>query len=187
MTAGRGGAVVTNREDVLQRIKIYCERGNDAFPLSELQAAVLVPQLVELPANNRARLMAVQSLLNQCADLPGLRPLQLPVDTTQDCPAFYKLAWRYEPLSDTKPVSEIEPRRDVLIAALQAEGVAMDAGFRGFVRRTGPRCRTVGELDHARRAAATTVSWHHRVLLEPMEAVARAAAAIRKVTMHLAT
>src|SRR5262245_18803131 len=40
LTAGRGGAIVTSRDDVLQRIKITCERGNNAFLFSELQAAV---------------------------------------------------------------------------------------------------------------------------------------------------
>src|SRR5262249_4920495 len=50
LTAGRGGAVVTNRDEVVQRIKIYCERGNDAFPMSELQAAVLEPQIPLLAA-----------------------------------------------------------------------------------------------------------------------------------------
>ena len=40
----------------LQRIKIYSERGNEAFPLSELQAAVLVPQIPQLAAANEQRL-----------------------------------------------------------------------------------------------------------------------------------
>ncbi|MEX0794739.1 MAG: aminotransferase class V-fold PLP-dependent enzyme, partial [Pirellulaceae bacterium] len=48
LTAGRGGAVLTSRGDVMQRAKIYCERGNHAFPLSELQATVLLPQLKKL-------------------------------------------------------------------------------------------------------------------------------------------
>src|SRR5207244_5610224 len=77
LTAGRGGAIVTNREDVLQRIKVYCERGNDAFPLSELQAAVLVPQIPQLAAANEQRRRSVELLLAQCGSLPGLVPLQL--------------------------------------------------------------------------------------------------------------
>src|SRR5205807_8690220 len=78
LRAGRGGAIMTHREDVLQRIKIYCERGNDAFPLSELQAAVLVPQIPKLAATNDRRLAAVRSLLATCRDLPRLHSLQLP-------------------------------------------------------------------------------------------------------------
>jgi dTDP-4-amino-4,6-dideoxygalactose transaminase len=45
LTAGRGGALLTSRADVFQRAKIYHERGNQAFPLSELQCAVLPPQI----------------------------------------------------------------------------------------------------------------------------------------------
>ena len=41
LSAGRGGAILTNDEAILQRARIFAERGNDAFPLSQLQAAVL--------------------------------------------------------------------------------------------------------------------------------------------------
>src|SRR5205823_2149954 len=80
LTAGRGGAIVTNRDDVLQRIKIACERGNNAFPLSELQAAVLIPQIPRLMADNECRHQAVELLLAECSELPQLIPLQLPAD-----------------------------------------------------------------------------------------------------------
>src|SRR5436853_127214 len=39
VTAGRGGAVLTSQPDIAQRIRLYTQRGNDAYPLSELQAA----------------------------------------------------------------------------------------------------------------------------------------------------
>ncbi|HEX4149179.1 MAG TPA: DegT/DnrJ/EryC1/StrS aminotransferase family protein, partial [Pirellulales bacterium] len=39
LSAGRGGALLTQRADAAQRAKIFCEQGNHAFPLSELQAA----------------------------------------------------------------------------------------------------------------------------------------------------
>ena len=54
LSAGRGGALLTDRSDVVQRIKIYSERGNQAYPLSELQAAVLLPQLESLAERNHA-------------------------------------------------------------------------------------------------------------------------------------
>ena len=38
LTAGRGGAMITNDARVLQRAKIFVERGNDAFPLASLLA-----------------------------------------------------------------------------------------------------------------------------------------------------
>jgi hypothetical protein len=43
----------------------------------------------------------------------------------------------------------------------------------------------VGDLAHARRAAAGTVLLHHPVLLEPAETLARVGQAIAKVARHL--
>jgi perosamine synthetase len=184
LTAGRGGAIVTNREDVSQRIKIYCERGNNAFPLSELQAAVLVPQIPELAAANRHRRQSVELILAECPTLPGLLPLQLPADP-QNQPAFYKLPWLLAGNNDACDSPEFEQRRRGFIAAIQAEGVAMDEGFRGFARRTNQRCRVVGNLTNARRAAASTVILHHPVLLEPADTIRRLAQAINKVASRL--
>ena len=85
--------------------------------------------------------------------------------------------------SDACDTPQFEQLRRRLIAALQAEGVMMDEGFRGFARRTAGRCRVVGDLPNARRAAAGTVILHHPVLLEPPETIARVAQAIRKVAL----
>jgi dTDP-4-amino-4,6-dideoxygalactose transaminase len=184
LTAGRGGAIFTNREDVLQRIKIFCDRGNDAFPLSELQAAVLVPQIPQLAAANEQRRRSVELLLEACGDLPGLVPLQLAADPQYQA-TFYKVPWRLVGNRDACDSPEFEQVRRAFLAAIQAEGVAMDEGFRGFARRTAQRCRIVGELPNARRAAACTVILHHPVLLEPVETVRRVAQAIRKVAKRL--
>ena len=71
--------------------------------------------------------------------------------------------------------------REAFIAAVRAEGVALDAGFRGFTRRSERRCRKIGQLEHSRRAAESTVLLHHPVLLEGPEVIDRVAAALRKV------
>jgi perosamine synthetase len=184
LTAGRGGAIVSQREDVVHRIKIYSERGNDAFPLSELQAAVLVPQIPELAAANEQRRRSVDLLLAACSDLRGLLPLRLPADA-QNQPAFYKLPWLLAGNSDACDSPEFEQVRRQFIAATQAEGLAMDEGFRGFARRTSQRCRVVGDLPNARMAAAGTVILHHPVLLERAEIMGRVAQAIRKVAHRL--
>jgi len=184
LTAGRGGAIVTNRDDVLQRIKVVCERGNHAFPLSELQAAVLLPQISRLVGDNVQRQQSVELLVDECRSLPRLTPLQLPAER-QTRSAFYKLPWLLNGNSDACDSPEFEQMRRRFIAAVQAEGVAIDEGFRGFARRTNQRCRVVGALDHARRAAAGTVILHHPVLLEPHETILRVAQAIGKVARAL--
>lgn len=184
LTAGRGGAIVTRRPEIIQRIKVYSQRGNDAFPLSELQAAVLVPQVPKLTAANATRLANVRELLLLCGDLPGLTPLALSNETTT-APAFYKLPWLLTGNNSDCDSPEFEQLRRRFIAAIQAEGVAMDEGFRGFARRTGNRCRTLGELPHARRAAAGTLLLHHPVLLESADTITCVAAAITKAARHL--
>ena len=67
--------MLTRREDVHQRIRIHCERGNHAFPLSELQAAVLLPQLDQLAARNEVRRRNVGRLLEALTGVPLLTPV----------------------------------------------------------------------------------------------------------------
>lgn len=180
LTAGRGGAVVTNREDVLQRIKIHCERGNDAYPLSELQAAVLVPQIPQLAKQNERRFNAVKLLLSECKQAIGMTPIELTAN--DDRSAFYKLPWLLSGNNDDCSGQNFEQLRGQFIAAIRAEGVALDEGFRGFARRGKERCRIVGELHHARQAAAGTVILHHPVLLESDETIRLVAQAINKAS-----
>jgi dTDP-4-amino-4,6-dideoxygalactose transaminase len=181
LTAGRGGAVLTNKPDVLQRIKIHCERGNDAYPLSELQAAVLVPQIGTLPAENARRLQAVTLLVSKCKDAIGLTSAKLAGDTGSQ-PAFYKLPWLLSENSDDCSQPEFERVRREFVAAVRAEGVALDEGFRGFTRRSQGRCRIVGHPANARRVAASTVVLHHPVLLESDETIELVARAIDRVS-----
>jgi hypothetical protein len=79
--------------------------------------------------------------------------------------------------------SELSHQRTQLVALLRTEGIAMDAGFRGFVKRSASRCRTVGPLDRAARAAAATIVLHHPALLQPSDYIDRLAATIN----HIAT
>jgi perosamine synthetase len=179
LTAGRGGAVLTRHADVHQRMKIFCERGNHAFPLSELQAVVLPPQIEKLAARNRKRRDNVELLQRACSDMPALAPVVL--NAADDEPVYYKHAWLYDAAQCGGH------SRDAFVAAVQAEGVAIDTGFRGFTRRPLRICRKVGTLPHSERAAEATVLLHHPVLLESAESMQRVATALRKVVRALAT
>lgn len=159
LTSGRGGAVLTSRADVLQRIKVYCERGNHAFPMCELQAAVLPAQLEKLAARNHQRRESADWLREECRRFPFLRSLENPPDSGE--PAYYKMAWLYD-----ADALGCRPR-EMFLAAIQAEGVHMDAGFHGFVKRPESRCRKVGDLVNSARAAETGVLLHHPILLRP--------------------
>jgi dTDP-4-amino-4,6-dideoxygalactose transaminase len=156
LTAGRGGAILTRRADVYQRAKVAQMRGNVVCPLSELQAAVLLPQLDKLDARNRRRGEAVRYLTDRLTGLPGLRPF---VNTVADSqPSYYKVGFQYDETAFGLP-------RSRLTAALRAEGIAFDEGFRGLhVGRSPERFRAVGDLTEATRAHHGTLILHHPVL-----------------------
>ncbi|NLG64605.1 MAG: perosamine synthetase, partial [Actinobacteria bacterium] len=174
LSAGRGGAIFTAREALHQRAKIYCERGNHAFPLSELQAAVVTPQLERLTDRNVQRQRAAQRLCDRLADLVCLRPLDNGPLACQ--PGYYKLGWQYD---DARGAPN---SRDDFTTALRAEGVALDPGFRGFALRSSQRCRVAGQLDESRRAARAMCVLHHPALLESEATLDRIARAIEKIS-----
>jgi dTDP-4-amino-4,6-dideoxygalactose transaminase len=177
LTAGRGGAVLTQRADVAQRIKVFSDRGNQAFPLSELQAAVLRPQLAKLDARNAARGRAAARLIAALAGAPGLRPL---VNSLQESePGYYKLGWQFR----AEELAGCD--RAQFIHCVQAEGIALDAGFRGFAARGPRRCRKVGSLAEARRAAEGALLLHHPVLLAADEDLNCVAKGLGKVVAAL--
>ncbi|MEX2560777.1 MAG: hypothetical protein WD403_12725, partial [Pirellulales bacterium] len=131
----------------------------------------LVPQLTALAERNARRFDAARQLGGLLCDVSGLRALEPLADST---PAYYKLGFAY--LGDQLQGQT----REEFAAAVQAEGVALDVGFRGFALRGG-RARIAGQLVHSRRAAETCLVLHHPVLLQPPRVIEQVAAAIRKV------
>jgi dTDP-4-amino-4,6-dideoxygalactose transaminase len=176
LTAGRGGALLTNDARVLQRAKVFSQRGNDAFPLSELQAAVLLPQIEQLDERNDIRLQNVRRLVAEIGGLEGIQCAE--VDTALGTPAYYKLGMMISASVD-------DASRGELVQALRAEGVDVGEGFRGFHRRGTTRCRQVGSVSAARLAAESTMVLHHPVLLEPPEVINRVIDAFAKVAGSL--
>ena len=174
LTAGRGGAVITSRNDIVERIKRHVQRGNDAYPLSEMQAAIVSPQLDQLDIRNERRRDAVRRLTLRLSDVTGLTPLQLPTDDVQ--PTYYKVGFRYR-AEEFAGLS-----RDLFAQAMRAEGIAFDAGFRGLhLIHASRRFRAADDLLEATRADAEMLTLHHPVLLEGDSAMHEIAAAVQKV------
>lgn len=173
LTAGRGGALLTARGDVHQRARLALQRGNQVCPLSELQAAVLLPQLGRLDARNARRTENVRRLLAALDPDCGLRPF-VNRDSVGE-PGYYKLGFRFD-------AERFGLTRERLVAALRAEGVAFDEGFRGLhVGRSPKRFRRAGELTEAERAHAGAVVLHHPVLLGEPGELNEVVAAVHKV------
>ena len=94
LTAGRGGALLTGRADVHQRLRLLLHRaGNVLYPLSELQAAVLPPQLDRLDERNARRRRAVALLAERLRDVPGLSLFR---PRTDGEPCYYKVGFQYD-------------------------------------------------------------------------------------------
>ncbi len=177
IASGRGGAVVTNNARFAQRMTIFCERGNDSYALSELQAAVILPQYDYLPIDHELRLNAATHLLHHWSQFEWLSPGPLKIE---EQPAFYKLGlmlhdsilkvphiqqWVKEGLGTA--VSPLSAAREFLLQKLSAHQIEIGSGFNGFVRRSANRCRQPVALTNSRIAAEATLVLHHSHLLDP--------------------
>ncbi|HKB02348.1 MAG TPA: aminotransferase class V-fold PLP-dependent enzyme [Gemmataceae bacterium] len=173
VTAGRGGAILTNRPDIHQRARLILSRGIQQWgPMSELQAAVAVAQLNDLAGRTAHRAARTQKLLHSLRDVPGLRPFTNRVPDSR--PAYYKLGFSFDEES-------FGLSRDLFVKAVRAEGVAFDPGFRAlYVGRAAGRYRAAGQLPHAETAGRTVVGLHHPVLGLGEADVEQVAAAVRK-------
>ena len=178
LTAGRGGALLTRHADVAQRIRLLLRRGVQQWaPLSEMQAAVLLPQLARLDGDNANRARNIRALLESLADVPGLRAFAN--DCEESRPAYYKLGFQYDEAA-------FGLSRERFVAAVRAEGMAVDPGFRAVhVGRAPGRFRRGDELTNAERAHAGCVTLHHPVLLGTAADIADVARAVRKTYLNV--
>jgi perosamine synthetase len=176
LTAGRGGAVLTNRSDINQRIRLYTQRGNDCYPLSELQAAVLLPQLERLDQDNAVRLANIKTLNDQIGESQLITPMA-DFSTRNSTPTFYKFGVQLNPSSGLS--------RTQFSKAMRAEGIAFDPGFDGLHRtHSKRRFRAVGELAVADAAHKGCVVLHHPVLLGDASGIEQCAIAVKKIETH---
>ena len=152
LSAGRGGALLTNDESVWQRINVFKDRGNDTFPLSQLQAAVLNPQIDSLDDDNALRTLNARHLIELTSVIDGVDGL---VFNSNQQPVFYKVAWR---------VPSGQQRAKLLKLAQQYE-LPLFEGFRGFAKRSERRCGKPVPLNQSEYAAEATVLLHHPMLL----------------------
>ena len=178
LTAGRGGALLTRRDDLHQRARSHQLRGNLLSPLSELQAAVLSPQLDQLDVRNRRRLRNAKRLREKLSELPGITPFGDRSETSE--PAFYKVGLRFD-------AAAFGVSREILAAAARAEGIALDESFAAaHAVRSPKRYRRGSELSESKKAHASCVVLHHPILLEDEAGIDEVVAVMRKIHDHAA-
>lgn len=157
ISAGRGGVVVTDDELFSQRMKVFCERGNDAFALSEIQAAIALPQCDLLSETHAKRLVSADRLRSQLTRYSWMEVVPYQPESSQ---AFYKFGICIKGGAD-------KPLRDRVLTKLIEHGVEAGTGFAGFANRSRKRFRTVGSLDATQRVADNTIVIHHTMLYDP--------------------
>lgn len=157
LSAGRGGVLFSQSDDIIQRVRLYTLRGNDAYPLSELQAAVVCPQLDQLNLKNTIRSRSVEFLKASLSDFTGLIPFDCTLVETS--PGYYKLGFQYEP----GKFGGMD--RDLFAQAMRAEGIALDPGFRALhLIHSARRYKTTGSLVEAEHADRQVLTLHHPIL-----------------------
>lgn len=178
LTAGRGGAFLTRHADVHQRARLWLHRGNHVCPISELQAAVLLPQLDKLDVRNKQRTANVRLLSEK------LRALEIPLRPftnrcTDSDPGYYKVGLQF----DSAGFKGLP--RERFIAAMRAEGIALDEGFRALhLGRSPSRFRQVGDLTEAGKAHENAVVLHHPILLGDLVDIEEVVRAAHKIYHH---
>lgn len=178
LTAGRGGAVLTADAVLAQRIRVHTHRGNDAYPLSELQAAVLNAQLPQLADRTRQRQRAAERFLQQLRATEAVVPACGPADwSPANQPGLYKLALLWQP----------DEGREHFCEQARAAGVALDPGFPALHRiHARRRFRAVGELINADGLHERLMILHHPLLLRPDAEVKAAADRLVALAARLA-
>jgi dTDP-4-amino-4,6-dideoxygalactose transaminase len=122
----------------------------------------------------------VEYLSRKLAKIDGLRVFQNPYPSNIE-PGYYKLGLQYSPAAFDGL------SRDDFSAAMRAEGVALDPGFRALhLIHSSRRFRNVGDLPNATDADARILTLHHPVLLESEETLDRVVEAIHKVQLNAA-
>lgn len=169
LTSGRGGAVLTSSETIAQRIRLHTWRGNETVPLSEIQAALVIPQLDLLHHANRERGAAVQTLLRETADnLPfhfmlSDRFWQQSVDDAgRSTAVFYKLPVLL-------PVPLQKSQRERLLMLAQAYGLPLGKCFDALHTVSAKsRYRAAGTLERSRKLSAQMLVLHHTALRQEL-------------------
>ncbi len=190
LSAGRGGCLISNNEEFMQRARLAAGAGSGPYAMSELQAAVVGAQLTWLP-----------EIVTTCRSYFGQLTEQLAATSNRQCrhlfPAvrqleftgIYQCGWLLAPEIPSQD-------RESFVERLKHKGLHAGSGFPGFHRRSARRCRRIGQvlakssenrphpiaLSQASRVAERTWVIHHRQALDGLLTVEEACEGIASAT-----
>jgi len=204
MTAGEGGVLICNDDELRDRAWSYADCGRQAgewfyhhpnygsnLRMTEWQGAVLAAQLERFPEQNERRNASAVALGAALAEIDGVRPQRR--DERMDSQGNYCYVFHYDAAAFAgMPLREFE-------AALGAEGIPMGVSYPSLNELAifrnanfGPRLRASAptidyasvRLPVAEHAAASTVWLQHRLLLADVEDVLDVARAVERIQEH---
>ncbi|TWU42328.1 DegT/DnrJ/EryC1/StrS family aminotransferase [Novipirellula artificiosorum] len=162
LTAGNGGAILTSDPRLAARLASLVDRPSDAFPLSPLQAAVLIPQINRLIETNVHRQRVALRI-----DVELRRrgtPIQCLIESASEIePTYYKLAMLASSRSD----------RDEIVRRAHQQGMPIGESFRSMSKVSERRCRKPVPLDQADDYSDRLCLLDHRALLIEEDLVPR--------------
>lgn len=162
LSAGRGGALLSNDPALAQRAKIFSGGGSGPYSLSELQAAVVGAQLTwldDILTTCRNYFETIVQCLQTSNDV--LTPFAADLRQT----SFYQAGFLLPPLIIDSPDDQANTRQQTTIARLLAQQVPAGIGFAGFQRRSTKRCRLLQPLLNVADVVQRTVTLHHRLAM----------------------
>lgn len=162
LTAGRGGAVLCHDPVLAQRIRLYVQRGNEAYPLSELQAALILPQLQRLEAREQQRRASVERLrtsLQTTSQLACIAPAGHVLSS------YYKVPFLLSLNGD-------RAQTESLAARMRLRQIALDPAFPAIhLTHSQRRFRISGTLKNAEHLHHRLMVLHHPALLSTEDAI----------------
>lgn len=206
MTAGEGGLVLSNDAEFAELCNSYLWAGRKLgqpwyehyrlgwnYRITEFQAALLIEQLRRLPEQTSKRMHNGLALSAQLADIPGIRPLDVPEWVTSHAFHLYILRLNEQ---------EFGLSRAEFLSALENEGIPCSGGYSSPLYRNPmfvendfhangvPLTPPGHKVDYtvfsercpvAEQACKDAVWIEHRVLLGESEDIADIAHAIHKI------
>ena len=173
ISCGRGGALLSQNSQLIQRARIASGSGSGPYAMSEIQAAIVLAQLPFLDrilGQSRSVFAKVNELLVK-ASVREMDPLVC-TWPSQDCvmhTSYYQSGWLFShddqdqsSHSSEKPTN-CELFHEKLKNVFLDLGVKAGSGFSGFHRRSSRRCRQISPLQETPARVQETFVVHHAI------------------------
>ncbi len=154
VSAGNGGALVVNDQHLAARLGPWMDRPGEVYPMSPLQAAVLIPQLNRIEEMSRQRQQNWQRL--RCERIASFDTWKWLAGSKEGLLSNpYKIAW----------LAENRSQRDRIIQHAVRIGLPIGAGYRSLAKTSDRRCRKPVPCPLANQFGDSLFVLDHRALL----------------------